>query len=366
LAELTHSNGVERPLRVLIVRTGALGDVLHAMPAVSALRELRPEWMIRWAIEPQWSPLLSASDCVTPGDPRDSATPLVDGWFRVETRVWKQGPFSPSTMASVKGLRQRLRAGNFDVAVDMQGLIRSAVIGRLASARRYVGRAEPREGAAKFFYRERVRVSATHVVEQGCELLGAAVGFPLKPVRVGLPVDAVAEAWVEGLVPDGERFVVMAPTAGWGAKEWPAERYGAVAAELGKAGYRVLVNTASSGNPTAERVVQTSGGAAVAIPCSIAEMIALVRRASLVMAGDTGPLHLAAALERPLVGLYGPTDPRRTGPFGVGARFPGRVLRDAASLTDHTRRSEPEAGLSRVGADEVASAALEVLREAKF
>jgi heptosyltransferase I len=363
LAELTHSNGIERPSRVLIVRTGALGDVLHAMPAVAALRERRPTWEIRWAIEPRWSPLLTASDCVTPGDLRDSATPLVDGWFRVETREWKRGPFTPSTLASVKGLRRRLRAGQFDVAVDMQGLIRSAVIGRLAAARRYAGRSEPREGIAKFLYRQRVRVSAAHVVEQGCELLGAAVGFPLKPGRVVLPVDAAAEAWVDGLIPEGCRFVLMAPTAGWGAKEWPAERYGAVAAELSKAGYRVLVNAVSADDSTAEVVMQASGGAAVAVPCSIAEMIALVRRASLVMAGDTGPLHLAAALERSVLGLYGPTDPLRTGPYGAGTRFPGRVLRDARSVTDHTRRSEPEAGLLRIGVDEVVLAALEVLRQ---
>jgi heptosyltransferase-1 len=241
----------------------------------------------------------------------------------------------------------------------MQGLIRSAVIGRLAGARRYAGRAEPREGVAKFFYRERVRVSAAHVVEQGCELLGAAVGFPLKPERVVLPVDAAAEAWVDGLMPDGERFVVMAPTAGWGAKEWPAERYGAVAAELGKAGYRVLVNTSSSGNPTAERVVRASEGAAVAIPCSIAEMIALVRRANLVVAGDTGPLHLAAALGKPVVALYGPTDPARTGPYGTLSR----VLRHATSVVDHRRHDETEQGLAQITTSEVIAAALALLRE---
>ncbi|CAN5546218.1 lipopolysaccharide heptosyltransferase I [soil metagenome] len=352
------------PLRVLIVRVGAMGDVLHAMPAVAALRELRPDWSIRWAIEPRWSPLLAAETCnQASSEPsrRDLRMPLVDGWLSVETRAWKKDPFSRATAASVLKLRSGLRTSHFDVAVDMQGLIRSAVVGRMASAAHFVGRQEPREPIARLFYDQCVPIASPHVVEQGCELLGAAVQTELRPGRVTIPIDAAAEAWCDEVVSDEQPFVVMAPTAGWGAKEWPRERYGAVAAALGKAGYQVLINAASPGDGTAAAVVKASNGAARAIPCTIPEMIALWRRASLAIAGDTGPLHLAAALERPLVGIYGPTDPVRTGPYGAGTVFPGRVLRHPSSVTDHARKSAPEAGLLRISADEVAETALEIL-----
>jgi heptosyltransferase-1 len=100
----------------------------------------------------------------------------------------------------------------------------------------------------------------------------------------------------------------------------------------------------------------------VAVACSVGEMVALVRRAALVIAGDSGPLHLAAALERPVVGIYGPTDPARTGPYGVGTLYPGQVLRDASSVTSHARVAEMEPGMLRIEAEDVAGAAMEVLR----
>ena len=150
--------------------------------------------------------------------------------------------FRAATVSNVLKLRQVLRAVRFDVGVDMQGTIRSAVVGRMAGAQRFVGMAAPREGVAEWLYGKRVSLSAAHVVEQGCELLGAAVGEVLRPAKVQLPVDAAAESWCDALKLEG-RFVLIAPTAGWGAKEWPAKRYGAVAAALGRAGFRVLVNS---------------------------------------------------------------------------------------------------------------------------
>jgi heptosyltransferase-1 len=233
------------------------------------------------------------------------------------------------------------------------------VVGRMAGAGVFAGAAKPREGAAAWLYGRRVTLSATHVVERGCELLGAAVGETLRPAKVALPVDSAAESWCDDLLACGERFVMMAPTAGWGAKQWPTERFGEVAAELGRAGFRTLVNAASLGDGAGMRVVAASGGAALLVPCSIGQLIAVVRRAGVVIAGDTGPLHLAAALERPVVALFGPTDPARTGPFADEAS--ARVLRHGSSGTDHSRRAETEEGLMQITVAEVVEAALELL-----
>jgi heptosyltransferase-1 len=265
------------------------------------------------------------------------------------------------TFGDIASLRKELRNERFDLCVDMQGSLRSAVIGRMARARRFVGSTEPRETPAGWLYGEKVKVAAAHVVEQGCELLGGAVGEVLKPARVELPLDELAEEACASMLDrlgfgDGG-FVLLAPTAGWGAKQWPTERYGAVASELGRRGFRVAVNAASEDDSAAQEVVRASGGVAVPVPTDLPELIALTRRAGLVIAGDTGPLHLAAALERPVVALFGPTDPIRNGPYATQAR----VLRHGPERRDHRRLEEPEAGLLEITVDEVVGAALDLL-----
>jgi heptosyltransferase I len=355
-------------VRVLIVRIGAMGDVLHAMPAVAALRAAHPEWFIGWAIEPRWSDLLQIT-----GDPEDlsqgvgsavgglvgrglPARGLVDRWYRVDAGEWKKRPAAAGTLADIRALGKVLRADRFDVCVDMQGSLKSAVVGRMAKAAVFVGAEKTREGVARRLYGQRVEMTARHVVQQGCELLGAAVGEALRPVRVPLPMDTEAEHWADEVV-GRERFCLISAGGGWGAKVWPAERFGKVAAWLGVAGVRTVVNASPGGSAEADGVVVASEGYARAEPCSLRQLIALMRRAAVVVAGDTGPLHLAAALERPVVAVFGPTDPARNGPFGTRAR----VVRDAGSVTSYKRGREVEEGMLRIEVGEVVKAAMEML-----
>lgn len=345
-------------MRVLIVRIGAMGDVLHAMPAVAALRERHPDWFIGWAIESRWSDLLQIT-----GDPEDlsqgvgpTARAMVDRWYSVSAGEWRKRPLARATLRDIFALRKALRGDRFDICVDMQGAIKSAVVGHMAGATVFVGPAEPRERMARHWYGQKIDLTTAHVVNQGCELLGAAVGEAIKPARVTLPMDTAAEHWADEVV-GHERFCMISPGGGWGAKVWPADRMGRVAAELGRAGVRTVVNASIHGSHEADEVVALSEGHARSVRCLIPQLIALVRRAGVVVAGDTGPLHLAAALERPVVGIYGPTDPVRNGPFGTRAR----VFRDASSQTSHKRVRDTEPGMLRIGAHEVAAAALEML-----
>ncbi|NYF90884.1 glycosyltransferase family 9 protein [Tunturiibacter empetritectus] len=361
-----HASAYSRS--VLIVRIGAMGDVLHAMPAVAALRQQHPEWIIGWAIEPAWSALLQSStdfNCTPPKTDRSDGKPLIDRWHSLPARAWSKHPFALSTLAEIKTTRRDLRRSRYDICVDMQGSIKSALVGRMASAPVFAGPEHPRETPARLLYTQRIPTSAKHVVEQGCELLSAAVGETLRPATVTLPVDPKAELWCDRLLAQTslteEKFAFLAPTAGWGAKQWPAERYGAVAVALRQAGYHSLVNEAP-GHRFADAVVTASEGCAISVPCSVEQMIALQRRAGVVIAGDTGPLHLAATLERPVVGLYGPTDPSRTGPYLLD-RSKVRVLRHESSRTDHSRHSDPETGLMQISTEEVVEAALELLRD---
>jgi heptosyltransferase-1 len=361
------TTGGKRGLRVLIVRTSAMGDVLHALPAVAALRRQHPEWFLGWVIDPRWRPLLEAADCGAEGVRPER--PIVDRIHQVPTQAWKRNAFSMETVRGIGRLRRELRAERYDLCIDMQGLIRSSLVGAVSGAERFVGRSKPRETPARWFYRERVETPAAHVIEQGCELVSGAVGERLVPGAVTLPIDRAAEAWVDEWLERSlprelwDRFAFFAPTAGWGAKAWPKERYGAVAIALAEAGWATLVNAAPDKNgasdASAAAVVKESLGCAVAAPSTMEQMIALVRRSSLVVAGDTGPLHLAAALGKPVVALYGPTDPARTGPYGTRSR----VLRHATSVVDHRRHDETEQGLAQITTSEVIAAALGLLRE---
>ncbi|QHN05548.1 glycosyltransferase family 9 protein [Granulicella sp. WH15] len=331
-----------------------MGDVLHALPAVAALRQKNPWCHIGWAIEPAWWPLLEASD---------GSRPLVDRVHEVPTRAWKRRPFSLQTAREIAGLRRELRAGRYDICVDLQGSIRSAMIGRLSGAKRLVGPEEPRERQARMLYTERVRTESVHVIEQACELLGGAVKMELTPGVAALPTDEdarahCAEALIKFGVVNGERFVLLAPTAGWGAKMWPTGRFRELAVRLRTAGFRVVVNAASEKDIVARQVA--AGGVAEIFACGVGELASVVRAATLVVGGDTGPVQMAGALGTPAVALFGPTDPARTGP----QRFPGsrvRVLRDPASVVDHRRHTATEAGLARIGVDEVFEAAMEMI-----
>lgn len=344
--------------RLLVVRLGAMGDVLHALPAVTALRQAHPSWVIDWVIEPAWCALLTA-DCNAANPGLGPAQPIVDHVHMASTKAWRHHPLSLTTRKEIRVLRETLREGHYDAVLDFQGAVRSAAVARMTGCRRRIGESHPREWAARWGFTERVVTRGAHVIEQDMELAAAVAGDVLTPVQPRLPVDPQAEAWCDRVLPpsDSRPAVLLNPGAGWGAKRWPVERYASVAAILAGRGMRVLLNAGPGEESLAEAIREQSEGVALPCHCSVAQLIALTRRVALMIAGDTGPLHLACALGRPVVGIYGPTDPARNGPYGS----PFRVLRSPHSRRDHSRRSEPEAGLLTITPDAVLQAADELL-----
>ena len=355
--------------RLLVVRLGAMGDILHALPAMTALRKAHPGWKIDWAVEPRWRPLLTAERGAWQDTGCNARRPVVDRIHDVPTKAWGKRPFQPETWRAIAALRRDLRAAQYDAVLELQGAIRSGVVARISGCNRIVGAARPWEGAAKWLYTERVATVGQHVIEQNFELASAVAGDLLAPVSAALPVDAEAEDWCDELpeVKDaewrGRPVVLLHPGAGWGAKRWPADRYGAVAEEFGTRGGVVLVNAAPGEEPLADAVVAScrAEGVAHAVSCTLPQLITLTRRVSLVIGGDTGPVHLACALGKPVVGIYGPTDPKRNGPYGT--RF--RVLRNPESRTDHSRVDDPEAGLLTILPDAVIAAMIELMLEVR-
>lgn len=341
--------------RLLVVRMSAMGDVIHALPAVCALRCAFPNIHIGWLIERRWRALLSSSNRDGPRGPRQ---PLADSIHAVDTKKWRKQMFSRATNQEFFAAIRELRHQHYDAAIDFQGLLRSAMFARFSLAPCRYGFAQPREHAARFFYTDSIPATGTHVIEQNISLASAFAAHPLSRSPSELPIhpDAEARAALRLDALAISRFAILNPGAGWNAKQWPAERYGLVARALSGMGYAALVNFGPGEQSLADAVISSSAGTAHAFPCTLSELIALTRHAALFIGGDTGPMHLAAALGIPVVAIFGPTDPARNGPFGTRST----VLRDPLSRTDHSRHALDH-GIARITVDQVVSAAQKLL-----
>ncbi len=293
----------ERSPRILIVRVSAIGDVIHGIPVLCALREAYPSAFLAWVAEG------------TMGDVLDGH-PALDELVRVPRRWWK----SPR---EVWRMRQRLRKMRFDIAIDLQCLTKSAVTAWLSGAPRRIGKsgADGRE-LSPWFNNELVEPGGTHVLEHYLSML-RPLGIESATVQFNLPERAAdaedAEQFLQRSGLAGRRFAVLNPGAGWPSKIWPADRYGALARHL-----RDVHGVASvaawgleSELPLAETIVATSGGhAQLAPPTTMLQLASLCRRAALFVGSDTGPMHLAVAVGTPAISMHGPSRADWCGAYG--------------------------------------------------
>jgi len=344
--------------RLLIVRLGSMGDILHTLPAASALRAALPQAHMGWLVEERWAELLCAASEPRSG-PRSPQRPLVDILHVVDTKTWRKNPFSIGTVEQIATALSELRGQRYDVAVDFQGAVRSALLARLSRAPVIYGFRQPRETVATMFYTRQVMAEGRHVAEQNLALAKAVVGRSPDIPGIEFPCDPAAEkqcqAWLESQ--SVRDFVLLNPGAGWGAKQWPPERYGRLAQCLAESGLTPLVNVGPGEEELAQELKAAGGGTAQPVHGSLAELLALTRRAKLFVGGDTGPMHLAAALGIPVVAIFGPTNPARNGPYMTSSI----VLRSPSSETSYTRRPRPEPGLLEIGVGEVLAAAQKLL-----
>ncbi len=344
--------------RILVVRLSAMGDIIHALPAITSLRATNPDLHIGWLIEERWAELLCArgTDRVAA---RSKSKPLVDSLHLANFKAWRRALFSAVSWREMKAMRGEVRGMKYDLALDLQGAIRSALAARVSGATTHVGSSQPREKPATMFYTRQVDLQSTHVVEQALSLASEVAGQTLPHLDPLFPVDEVAEAWVDRTLNDiaTDRFGILNPGAGWGAKCWPAESFGAVARALRERGLAVIVNYGPGEEALASAVRESSSGVAVPVKCSIGELIGLTRRASLFIGGDTGPMHLAAALRIPVVALFGPTRPERNGPYGTRSI----VLRNPQSADNTSHTDRPDEGLLAIQPQAVIEAADQLL-----
>jgi lipopolysaccharide heptosyltransferase I len=294
--------------RIALVKLGALGDVVNAFPLVSALKTEWPGARVTWIVEARWADL-----------PR--LHPGVDEVVTVDTRGWRADLRQGRLGAAWSGVRDFARsvAGRFDVAIDAQGLLKSAAVTWLTRAPIRVGFApgDCRErGNGWAMSRHAEPIGAVHAVIKNLGLL-AALG-----VRPGAPtfeirVSASDEAWASAYTPT----VTIHPGAGHPGKRWPLDRWLALSERLSATGRRVMIVTGPEDRAAVAYAVTAMARAPeVASPPTVGALAALLRRTAVAVAGDTGPLHLAAALGRRTVGVYGPSDPVSAAPFGDKSR----------------------------------------------
>jgi heptosyltransferase-1 len=346
--------------RALIVRLGAMGDILHALPAVAMLRRSLPEAQIGWVVERRWRELLCAPDTELAGS-RGIGRPLVDEVHLVDTRAWRKHPFAPETRRDLLAVRRAMQAREYDGALDLQGSIKSAVVAKLSGAPAIFGFRQPRERLARILYDSLVDHRAPHVIEQNVDVVQTwleEIGLSratstLQPGAALLPRDRASEARIDvslrslGLA--NLPLAILTPGAGWAAKQWSPRRYGKLASRLAERGLRSIINYGPGEEILAQQAAAASNGAAIPLFSSLSELMALARRAQLFVGGDTGPMHLAALLGVKTVALFGPTDPARNGPYWAGTS----VLRDAASETSYSHRRTHDAGLDNLSVERV-------------
>src|SRR5688572_12172199 len=323
-------------MKVLVVRLGSLGDLVHTLPAVAALRRAHPAATIDWLVERPHREFLAL-------------VPILSEIVVLENR----------TARAWLAARGALRARNYDVALDFQGLLKSAALARLSGAARVLGfdAAALRERMASPFYTEQVEVGeGRHVIDKNLRLasaLGAAtdeLAFPLREID-SPAATALAAAGLS-------RFALLNCGAAWPNKRWPPDRFGQIAGWLRDThGLRSVVLWGPGEEAIAGAVVAASGGAAVAAPTtSLSDLVALSRRAALMVSGDTGPTHIAAAVGTPVVALFGPTNPARNGPWRAEDRSIARYHACDCHYERRCRHDDSRWCLATIGVDEVIAA----------
>lgn len=295
-------------MKILIVRLSALGDIVHALPVLAAIKRAMPSAEVDWMVEENYAAILSIT-----GGLRRRIIGRARNSFTTDDAVSFGG-----ALGYVQAVAH-LRAQDYDCALDLQGLLKSAGWARSSGAKRIIGfdKANVREGQAASFYTETVTPPAgVHVIHKNLSLL-AALGIKTGAIEMPLQPQASPETVAAIQAAGAKRYAVLNPGAAWPNKRWPPERFGALAATLrDRTGLTSMITWGPSERELADAIVSASAGAAVpAPPTTVADLAVLLRDAALVVAGDTGPLHIAAAMGTPLVGLYGPTWPERNGPW---------------------------------------------------
>lgn len=322
--------------RFLLVRLGSMGDIIHALPSAAALRETFPDARIDWAVEPRWTRLLKGNPDLNAAITANRTSPSG------ALTTWKT-----------------VRAPKYTCAIDFQALYKSALLAFATGASRRIGftSSYAREGLASILYTECLNPRGPHKVDHNLTLAMAAGAEKPRCVRFPLTIDPEDDEAVSRELASRNlrEFFVLNPGGGWLSKCWPAERYGELHQKItARFGWRGVVTFGPGEESLGATVVRTGGNPApVPLLLGLGPLMALMRRAKFMVSADTGPLHLASALGAPVIGIYGPTDPARNGPYSSADVV---VRNPHASVTTYRREASYSTSMLSITVDQVLDA----------
>lgn len=294
----------KNPQKILIVKPSSLGDVVHSLPFLNAMKTCFPNAEIHWVIAKGLEGLLDGN-------------PMIERLWIINKDAWKKIDNAKNTVTEIRNLFKGLKKEKFDLVIDLQGLLRSGIITKSTGAPVRIGFQEAREGS-RFFYTHKVKGGKDiHAVDRylkiasvlGCDV--SRVSFPFPPESSST---CNSQLFTFNLPRD---YAILVPGARWQTKRWPPERFGELASRLP---LQSIIVGSKADSDSAELIVSLSEGKAVSLAgkTSLKELIAVMRKAKFVISNDSGPMHIAAALGIPVYAIFGPTDPQKTGPYGKG------------------------------------------------
>jgi heptosyltransferase-1 len=288
-------------MRILIIKPSSLGDIVHSLPFLKSLRDTFPEISIEWVISKSLSEILEGN-------------PLVDRLIMFDKDSWKQPRRLTKTVREMKNFIKEIRSERYDMIVDLQGLLRSGLMTFLAQSPLKLGFKDAREGSRLFYHRAVSTNGVLHAVDRYLEM-GKSIGVKTDDIKFPIHIDTAEEERINGLIGDLSEYIVIVPSARWDTKKWPAKNFGMLISKLSTP---CVITGSKSEQKTIEQVMHFSTGKGINLcgKTSLKQLISLIAGAKMVISNDSGPMHIGAALGVPVLALFGPTDPLKTGPYG--------------------------------------------------
>ena len=290
------------PKKILVIKPSSLGDIIHSLPFLSAINETFPRAEVHWVISKGLEYVLEDH-------------PMVKKLVVINKNQWKNIRKVKDTISEAKALSRDLRSESYDIVIDLQGLLRSGLIAKATRSSLRIGFKEAREGGNLFYTHKIKGGREIHAVDRYMKIAGA-IGCDIEEVRFPMPLIKESDN-VSRLKRETGKYAVIIPGARWNTKRWPPERFGKIAAML-------RTKTIILGGPPdfeiSKLIEKESGGKAISMAgkTDLKELISIIRNASYMISNDSGPIHIAAAFKIPVVAIFGPTNPLRTGPYGSG------------------------------------------------
>jgi lipopolysaccharide heptosyltransferase I len=300
-------------MKILVIKPSSLGDVIHALPFLNAVKEHFPDSEIDWVISKNLRGILEGH-------------PMIHELLILNKDAWKNIRNIPGTIADISALNRRLKSKHYDIVVDLQGLLRSGLIAFSTPTTLKVGFKDAREGSS-FFYDIKVSVNGTvHAVDK-CLEAARAIGVTVKKVKFPIHTSRDAREKVRELLGEIKDYIVVIPSARWITKRWPAENFASL---ISKISMPCLIAGSKADKEISQRIIDLSSGNTTIDLCGrtdLKELTALIEGARAVVTNDSGPMHIAAALDKPTIAIFGPTDPVKTGPYGWQKNSKLKVIR---------------------------------------